>query len=117
MAREEVERSQHFMLKIVVMDDMGDALVATVAEERVATAKEANVDAEVVVAGRRKPIFPPDHILTRSGIFLAMMRRARYFLSAIKLNYARSMGLRYRRSIANISNIADGQNAGLSAAD
>ena len=89
MAREEVKRSLHFMLKVVVADSMGDALVVAVASEEVTKAEEADVDVGVVATAGQNPIFPPDHTLIRSGRFLAIMRRARYFISTIKLNRAR----------------------------
>ena len=41
MGREDVERSQQFMRKVVVSDATGDALVATIAAEDVATTEEA----------------------------------------------------------------------------
>ena len=69
-----------------------------VTAEEVATVEEANVGVEVLLEGWQNPILPPDHTLTSSGIFLATMRRERYFLSAINLNLARSMWLRYWRS-------------------
>ena len=51
----------------------GDALVAVV------VAEEAKVDMQVVAAGGRNPIFPPNHTLTKSGLLLDTKRRARYF--------------------------------------
>ena len=56
------------------------------------------MDVEVAVAGGRNSIFPPDRTLTRSGRLLATMIKARYLLSAINLNRARSIRLRYWRS-------------------
>ena len=51
-----------------------------------------------VSVGRVKTlILLPYHTLNRSGLFLATMRRARYFLSAIKMNRVRSMRSRYWR--------------------
>ena len=47
--------------------------------------------------GGRNLIFLSDHTLTRSGRFLATMRRARYSLFAINMNGKRSMRSRYRR--------------------
>ena len=73
--------------------------------EEVATSDEAEVDVDVVASGEKNPIFPPDHTLIRNGRFLATMRRARYFLSAIKMNHARSMWSRYRNSPFLISPI------------
>ena len=74
---------------------MGDALVVAVASEEVTKAEEADVDVGVVATGGKNPILPPDHTLIRSGRFLAIMRRARYFLPKINLNRARSMRSRY----------------------
>ena len=87
MAREEVKRSLNFMLKVVVEDVTGGALVAAVMEEEVATSEEAEVDVEVVAAGEKNPILLPDQTLTRNGRFLANMRRARYLISTINLNH------------------------------
>ena len=56
MAREEVERSLHFMLKVVVADATGDASFVATAAEEVATAEEAEVDVRVVASVGRKPI-------------------------------------------------------------
>ena len=56
MAGEEVKRSHHFMLKVVVVDVPGEALVEAVTEEEVAPAEEAKVDVEVVVTGGQNPI-------------------------------------------------------------
>ena len=92
----------HFMLKVVVADATGGALVAsvsavtTVAAEEFVTADEAEVDMEVVVAGERNRILPPNHTLTSNGRLSATMRRARYLLSTIKLNCERLMRSRYR---------------------
>ena len=92
----------HFMLKVVVADATGGALVAsvsavtTVAAEEFVTADEAEVDMEVVVVGERNRILPPNHTLTINGRLSATMRRARYFLSTIKLNCERLMRSRYR---------------------
>ena len=96
MARAEVERSLHFMLKVVVADATGGALVATVAAEEFVTADEAEVDMEVVVVGERNRILPPNHTLTSNGRLSDTMRRARYLLSTIKLNCERLMRSRYR---------------------
>ena len=75
MANEEVKRSLHFMIKVVVADATGEALVEAFAEEEVATAEEAGVDVEVAAAGRQNPVFLSDNTLTRSMLFLAMMIR------------------------------------------
>ena len=98
MAREEVKRSKHFMLKVVIVDTTVAASVAAVAAEYVAIAEDTKVDVEVVVAGGLNSILLPDHTLNRSGLFLATMRRVRYLLSAINMNCVRSMRSRYRRS-------------------
>ena len=91
IVREEVKRSLYFMLKVVVADAMEDSLVTAVAVEEAATAEEAKVDLEVVVEGEQNLIFPPDNTLTRNWRFLATIIRARYLLSAMNLNLARSM--------------------------
>ena len=96
MARAEVERSMHFMLKVMVTDATGGALVATVAAEEFVTADEAEVDMEVVVVGEQNRILPSNHTLTSNGRLSATMRRARYLLSTIKLNCERLMRSRYR---------------------
>ena len=72
-------------------DAMEDSLVTAVAVEEAATAEEAKVDLEVVVEGEQNLIFPPDNTLTRNWRFLATIIRARYLLSAMNLNLARSM--------------------------
>ena len=95
MSREEVERSLYFILKVVVSETVGNALVVAVVAEEVEMEEEAELDKEVVAAGQRNPILSPDYTLTRNGRFLAMMRKARYFLSAINMNRARSMWLIY----------------------
>ena len=91
-AREKVKISLHFMLKVVVEDSIGEVLVMVVASEEVAMAE---VDVEVMASGGHKRILPSHHKLTSNGRFLAMMKRATYLLSAINLNHARSMRLRY----------------------
>ena len=99
MARAEVERSMHFMLKVVVADATGGALVAavaTVAAEEFVTADEAEVDMEVVVVGERNRILPPNHTLTSNGRLSDTKRRARYLLSTIKVNCERLMRSRYQ---------------------
>ena len=97
MAREEVKRSLHFMLKVVMVDVTGDASVTTVAAEEVATAEEAMVEVEVEAAGGQNPILTLDPTLIRSGCFLATIRRESYFLSVIKFKREISMRSRYRK--------------------
>ena len=97
MKREEVERYINFMLKVVVEDATGGASVVVVTAEEAATVEGAKVDVEVSVEGGLNPIFQPYNILTRSGRFLAMTRRARYLLSTINLNRARLMWSRSYR--------------------
>ena len=87
----------HFMLKVVLEDAIGGDLVAAVAEEEVATEEESMVYVVVVAIGEGNPILPPYHTLTRSGRFLDTIIRARYLLSAIKLNRARLMRSRYQK--------------------
>ena len=86
-------------------DATGDALVAAVLEEYVATAEEAKVYMEVALIGGKNLILPSDNTLVGSGRFLANMRRARYYLTVINLNRSRSMWSKYRRSQSLISSI------------
>ena len=68
MAREEIKRSLHFMLKLVVADVTGGASVAAVTEEEVVTIDESEVDLGIVATGggiqyclqiiHRHPSFP-----------------------------------------------------------
>ena len=53
MSREEGKRSLNFMLKVVVADATEDAWVVAFAAEEVATSEEAELDVEVVAAGRK----------------------------------------------------------------